>query len=232
MARKLLRGLISPLVKHWIGYGETSTEYLTSIGVPRERILQIQNCVDERLYLPPIEAAVNLNSKPVFLYVGQMIRRKGVDKLLEAVGKVQAKGHNFSLLLVGGGDEKAALETLAEELDLKNVHFYPPQSPEAMPAIYRSADYLVFPTLADPWGLVVNEALWSGVPVLSSIYAGCAPELLPQENLFDPLNLDDFEAVLTRALLGEISPVDRSRLKTCAEVADLIVTQIGQTLES
>lgn len=232
MLRRLLRGLISPLVKHWISYGQTSTEYLTSIGVPRERILQIQNCVDERLYLPPTDPTVNLETKPVFLYVGQMIRRKGVDKLLEAVGKVQAKGHNFSLLLVGGGDEKPAWETLAQELGLKNVHFYPPQPPEAMPAIYRSADYLVFPTLADPWGLVVNEALWSGVPVLSSIYAGCASELLPKENLFDPLNPDDFEAVLTRALLGAIAPPERSRLKTCAEVADLIVNQISKTLKS
>lgn len=228
--RKTLRWLISRWARRWISYGETSTEYLLSLGVDRQRILQIQNCVDERLYLAPTDPVVHLEPTPVFLYVGQMIRRKGVDKLLAAAAKVQQGGHRSSLLLVGGGAEKEALESLAKELNLENVHFYSPQPPEAMPGIYRSADYLVFPTLADPWGLVVNESLWSNVPVLSSIYAGCAQELLPRENLFDPLDEDDFVAALTRALTGQIASPDPSRLKTCTQVADIIVNDINGVL--
>jgi glycosyltransferase involved in cell wall biosynthesis len=224
--KKALRWLISRWAKHWISYGETSTEYLLSLGIHRERILQIQNCVNEQLYLQSAVPAVNVEPKPVFLYVGQLIRRKGVDKLLEAAARLQQEGHHFSLLLVGSGAEKESLETLAQKLGLQNVHFYPAQSPEAMPSIYRSANCLVFPTLDDPWGLVVNEALWSGMPVLSSKYAGCAKELLPSDNIFDPLNLDDFVGALARALAGQIAPPDQSRLKTCAEVADLIVNDI------
>ncbi|MCL1467697.1 glycosyltransferase [Argonema galeatum] len=229
--KKALRRLFIPWVKHWISYGETSTEYLLSLGIPKNKILQIQNCVDEQLYLEPKAPKVQRETKPVFLYVGQMINRKGVDKLLEAAFKVQQEGHRFSLLLVGGGPEKTALEALAQKLNLQNVTFYPPQPPDVMPSIYCSADYLVFPTLEDVWGLVVNEALWSGVPVLSSIYAGCSKELLPSQNIFDPLNEDDFVATLKRALAGEVAYPDHSRLKTCAEVAEMIINDIKSVLK-
>lgn len=231
LSKKALRWLISRWVSHWISYGETSTEYLLSLGVHRERILQIQNCVDEQLYLHAVEPALNLDPKPVFLYVGQLIRRKGVDKLLETAAKLQQEGHCFSLLLVGSGAEKESLETLAQQLHLQNVHFHPVQSPEAMPAIYRSADYLVFPTLEDAWGLVVNEALWSGVPVLSSKYAGCAQELLPEENLFDPLDVQDFTKTVKRALDHKIMPTDLSRLRTCTDVAQIIIDDIQRVLQ-
>lgn len=228
--KKALRRLFVLWVKHWISYGETSTEYLLSLGISKSKILQIQNCVDEQLYVQPKEPILNLEPKPVFLCVGQLISRKGVDKLLEAAAIVQQKGYNFSLLFVGGGPEKTALENLAQKLNLPNVTFYPPQPPEVMPGIYRSADYLVFPTLEDVWGLVVNEALWSGIPVLSSIYAGCSQELLPSQNIFDPLDRDDFVAALERALTGEIALPDKSRLKTCAEVANAIIQDIKALL--
>jgi glycosyltransferase involved in cell wall biosynthesis len=228
--KKLLRKLIFRWAQRWISYGETSTDYLMSIGVPREHILQIQNCVDEQLYLKSTDLAVNLEPKPVFLYVGQLIYRKGIDKLLEAAARVQQQGYFFSLLLVGSGSEKEAFETLAQELGLQNVHFYPAQAPEVIPAIYRSADYLVFPTLEDVWGLVVNEALWSDVPVLSSVYAGCARELLTKENIFDPLDQDEFANALKRALRNKIVSPDHSRLKTCTEIADMIIENIKEVL--
>lgn len=224
--RRVLRWLIARWAKRWISYGYTSTEYLVSLGIPRERILQIQNCVDESLYTRPTQPAFNLNPKPVLLYVGQMIGRKGVRLLLEAAARLQKEGWSFTLLLVGSGPEKESLEAYARELGLDNVYFQPAQPPEKMPAIYRSADCLVFPTLEDVWGLVVNEAMWSGIPVLVSIYAGCAPEIVPPEQCFDPLNPIDFDRALRLALTGKLSPPDTSRLKTCRQVADMIIDDI------
>lgn len=231
LIKKLFRKLFSLWVKHWISYGETSTEYLISIGIPRKRILQIQNCVDENPYLQPTQPAINLDPKPVFLYVGQYISRKGVDKLLEVAASVQQQGYSFSLLLVGSGPELRTLEAIVQARDLQNVHFYAPQPPESMPAIYRSADYLIFPTLEDVWGLVVNEALWSGLPVLSSVYAGCAQELLPRENLFNPYKDNEFADVMKRAIKQKIECSScYSRLKTCTEVADMIIKDVKQVL--
>ena len=61
-----------------------------------------------------------------------------------------------------------------------------------MPATYRSADVLIFPTLEDVWGLVANEAELCGLPVLCSKYAGCAKEIFTAESIFDPMDTSDF----------------------------------------
>lgn len=230
MARRLLRLLMSRWCRRWISCGDSSTEYLRSLGIPRSRILQVQNCVDEQMFLRPSEPAVRVEPRPVLLYTGQMIGLKGVTHLLNAAAELQRQGYCFSLLLVGDGPERPALQATALDLGLANVHFYPAYPPQAMPAVYRSADYLVFPTLGDVWGLVVNEALWSGRPVLASRYAGCARELLPEENIFDPLDRDSFVSALKRALDGRIGPPDTSRLKTSAEVAGLIADAINREL--
>jgi glycosyltransferase involved in cell wall biosynthesis len=228
--KRLWRKVFVRVVRRWISYGRTSTEYLLSLGVPRERILQIQNCVDERLFVEQHSPALQIAPKPVLLYVGQLIKRKGVDLLLIAAAKVQAKGYQFSLLIVGSGPEQANLESLAKRLGLKNVLFLKERTPSEMAGIYRSADVLVFPTLEDVWGLVVNEALWSGLPALVSKYAGCAPELVPETNVFDPLQPEDFEAALERAVRGEIALPDLSRLIPCEKVAEMLILDIKAEL--
>ena len=228
--KALWRRVFVRFVPRWISYGKTSTEYLLHLGIPREKILEIQNCVDETLFSKPTPPAFTFSPRPVLLYVGQLIERKGVDLLLESAARVQNKGHTFTLVLVGDGPEKERLERKALGLGLRHVHFLPSRRPEEMPAVYKSADALVFPTLEDVWGLVVNEALWSGIPVISSIYAGCTPEIVPPENRFDPLNPEDFDAALERAVKGELAPPDTSVLLTCEEVARMIAEDIQRFL--
>ncbi len=228
--KRVVRWVMARWVRRWISYGGTSTEYLLQLGVARERILQVQNCVDEAHFSKPIAPLVDLAPKPVLLYVGQMIGRKGVDHLLDAAAAVQSEGFEFSLLLVGGGPDGDRLRARADELGLKHVHFLGAQPPDVMPAVYRSGDCLIFPTLEDVWGLVVNEALWSGLPVACSIYAGCAEEIVPAENQFDPHDPDDFVRVLRRAVRGKLVPADTSPLLTAAEVAKRIGDDIAQAL--
>jgi glycosyltransferase involved in cell wall biosynthesis len=220
--RKLLRGMVARWARHWISYGQTSTEYLLSLGIPRERILQVQNCVDESWFGVQTEAELDVQPKPILLNVGQMIARKGIAEFLRAAARLQQQGLKFSIVLVGGGRDSARLQRLAVELQLDNVRFYPSQPPEAMPAIYRSADVLIFPTMTDVWGLVANEAILSGVPVLCSQYAGCAPELFDAGNIFDPADEKEFVDGLRKAVTGQLRCADRSRLWRSAEVGDVI----------
>jgi glycosyltransferase involved in cell wall biosynthesis len=228
VVKRVWRKVIARWAQRWISIGRASTEYLLDLEVPAKQILEIPYTVDQQKYLRPMEPAIHLETRPVFLYVGQFIGRKGLDRLLKVAAEYQ-KEHRFSLLLVGDGPERASLENLALKLDLRDVHFYPAQYPRDMPAVYHSADYMVLPSLKDGWGVVVNEALWSGVPVLCSVYAG-AKELLPSENLFDPLDYGSFSAAFERALEGKIAPPDRTRLKPWEEVADMIIEDIRGTL--
>jgi glycosyltransferase involved in cell wall biosynthesis len=228
--RRLFRSVIARWAKHWISYGATSTEYLTSLGIPRSRVVQIQNCVDERRFAAPAPAALDLRPRPVLLHVGQFVGRKGISQFLRCAAELQREGLVFSIVLVGSGPNRERVQQLVGELGLSHVNFLPPQPPAAMPGIYRSANCLVFPTLEDVWGLVVNEALWAGLPVIGSVYAGCAKELLPAEALFDPLDPAEFKAALRRAILGQIPPPDLRRLKTKDEVAALIVEDLRRVL--
>ena len=224
--RKLLRRVIARWAEHWISYGQTSTEYLLSLGVSREHIVQVQNCVDETWYGAPAEPALDVRPRPVLLHVGQMIVRKGIAEFLRAAARLQQEGLTFSIVLVGGGRDSTRLQQLASELRLDNVHFYPAQPPKAMPGFYRSADVLIFPTMQDVWGLVANEAVLSGVPVLCSRYAGCAPELFDPECIFDPTDEKQFVAALRRAVTGQLPHPDRSRLWSSTEVGDIIANAV------
>lgn len=230
--RRALRALFVRWAKHWISYGWTSTEYLRSIGVPDDRIIEIQNAIDEQRFALPAEPAFNVSPHPVLLHVGQLIARKGVEPLFCAAAALQQEGLDFSLLLVGNGPEKQNLERLAADLKLSNVHFEPAQPPDDMPAVYRSADALIFPTLEDVWGLVANEAMLSGLPLLCSVYAGCAHELFAPESVFNPGNAEEFKSKLRAAVEGKLSPPDRSRLKFTPELARDLIHAVESSITS
>ena len=229
-AKRVLRALISRWARRWITYGQSSTEYLRTLDIARERILQIQNAVDEQRFTSAAAPAFALDTKPVLLYVGQFIARKGVDLFLSAAAALQREGEVFSLLLVGNGRDKAALEKRATDLHLKNVHFHTALPPEKMPAVYRSGDVLVFPTLEDPWGLVANEAILCGVTALCSKYAGCAEELFPPENIFDPENSADFTEKLRAAVLGQLPSPQPARLKTTSQIVHALTDALQKSV--
>ena len=230
--KRIIRKLFARANCRWISYGETSTEYLESIGVERGRILQIQNCVDDRLFhqdgpVYPLDLP-----HPRVLVVGQLIERKGIYPLLEAVARVQREGYRFSLVVVGDGPERTRFLERARHLGVTGLHYIPWVSQSTMPSLYRSCDLMVFPTFEDVWGLVVNEALLCGLPVLSSIYAGCAQELLPPSNRFDPLQSDQFVDALRRGLEGRIAPPDVSRIRPTEAVIQMIADAVSAELVS
>jgi glycosyltransferase involved in cell wall biosynthesis len=229
-ARRMLRHIISRWSRRWFSYGQSSTEYLVRLGIPRDRIVQIQNGVDESQFSTNADPEFRLQPRPVLLHTGQLIARKGIDRFLQASATLQKEGHEFSLLFVGSGSDRQKLEQLAAALQLRNVHFHEARGPEKMPSVYRSADVLVFPTLSDVWGLVANEAVLSGVPVLCSKYAGCAQELFTPEAIFDPENHDEFVAKLREVVGGRLPNADRSRIKTTSEIVSRMTYAIAASV--
>lgn len=230
MIKRIFRRLFVPRVRRWLSYGVTSTEYLVSLGVNPRCVVELQNCIPENHYLGPVTPVLEVEPRPVVLCAGRLVPGKGVDLLLRAAARLQAEGRTFSILVVGDGPERQSLAQTVAELALANVHFHAARAPEDMPGVYRSADVLVFPTLDDVWGLVVNEALWSGLPALVSIYAGCAREVVPPESTFDPLDQADFTAKLRGAVGGELPAPDLKRLRRSVDVSDQIAREVHKTL--
>lgn len=109
----------------------------------------------------------------VFVYVGRLWWGKGLTYLLEAFEAVQARSSDeISLLLVGDGPDEAKLRQRSAERGLRNVVFAGFKQKPELPRYYAASDVFVFPTLGDPYGLVVDEAMACGLPVISTSAAG------------------------------------------------------------
>lgn len=119
----------------------------------------------------------------VFLFCGQMIYRKGVDLLLRAFEALVAEGLNVRLMLVG---READLPEMMEEIGpaaRERVSFEGFQDPDDLPQYFGRADVFVLPSRHDGWGVVVNEALGAGLPLVCSEAVGAAHDLVrPGEN--------------------------------------------------
>ena len=227
--KRFVRKIITQWATKWISYGRSSTEYLLHLGVQDKQILEIQNSVDEQRFHMGVKPIERYAQRPVLLHVGQFTRRKGIGLLLQAAACVQRERQKFSLVFVGSGPERAVAEKLTKSLGLKNVYFEPSRDPVAMPAVYRAADVLVFPTLEDVWGLVANEALLCGIPVLCSQYAGCSRELFDDESIFDPENPNEFTAKLRLAVAGQLPAPEPSRLRTTSQLLFQLVEALLQS---
>lgn len=112
------------------------------------------------------------------LYCGQLIPRKGVDLLVQAFVRLAQDFKDAELVLVGEGPLK---ETLAERVPkpLRSRIFFQGFRPvEALPEEFSTADLFVLPSRHDGWGVVVNQALAAGLPVVASDAVGAARDLV------------------------------------------------------
>ncbi|OAD23267.1 glycosyl transferase group 1 [Candidatus Thiomargarita nelsonii] len=123
----------------------------------------------------------NWEKQVVLLYVGRLSKEKGILTLLEALDKNYQEGIRPLLVLAGTGP---LLETLRQEalrLNLaQQIKFAGFLQREELAEYYAAADIFVLPSLSEPWGLVVNEAMEFGLPLILSDHIGCAPELLQE----------------------------------------------------
>lgn len=140
-----------------------------------------------------------------FVFVGELIPRKGMRQLLQACAILNDRfpHHNYRLLAIGDGEECAELARIAQAENLNDVVTWIGWVPyERLGAYFRSADALIFPTLEDVWGMVVLEAMAFGLPVLCSQWAGAAELIVTGANgeLFDPHQPEELAALMERFL--------------------------------
>jgi glycosyltransferase involved in cell wall biosynthesis len=168
--------------------GKASREYLETLGVGDKPIFTAPNAVDIERFATLAEAArahadeirgVEGLPDRYFLYAGRITREKGVFDLLEAYARLsQERRSRVGLVFVGDGAARSRLMKRAKELDGSRVIFPGFVQRDNLAKYYALADALVLPTYSDPWGLVVNEAMASGLPIVVSKAAGCAEDLV------------------------------------------------------
>ncbi len=119
---------------------------------------------------------LHTNKKEIkFLYVGKIIKDKGLDILIQSVLKIKnnyKEYKDFSLLIVGNGKDKAYYLNLVKKFKIKKIKFLSFIQKENLPLIFNASDVFVFPSLGDPYGIVVDEAMASKMPIISSHLVG------------------------------------------------------------
>lgn len=172
-----------------LAIGTVGRDFFRGIGWPRERIVPFGYCAD----FQPVSTAPGqprADGRVRLLSAGQLIRRKGVDLLVEACAALPPTG--WRLDVFGDGPERPRLERLTASRGLRDhVAFHGTVPHAALLGRLRSADCVVLPSRFDGWGMLVSESLSVGTPAICT--AGCGAALVadtaawPDDGLPPPL---------------------------------------------
>lgn len=149
-------------------------------AVDNERFMELST--EQRSTLQQLRNHLRLTPDHwVYLYAGKFIEVKNILLLLNAFHAISRERSEVRLVLAGGGPLEAAYRTYVEVNKLSDqVLFIPHTAQENMPAVYRLANVFVLPSKSETWGLSINEALASGIPVIASDGCGACGNLLQQ----------------------------------------------------
>lgn len=231
--RRLFRKVVLRFVDAMCVNGVLSKEYVESLGFNPEKITTghmvsdtngLSEAVREitRDDIEEYKRQYNISvDTKVFLSVGQLIKRKGIDKLLCIWSKLQNEYQvNATLVIVGSGPEQQLLEDIVESNIIANVVFAGNVDYDKIHMFYALADVFVISTLEDNWSLVVPEAMSCKKPILCSKYNGCWPELVKDGingYVFDPYDSDK-----TAMLFNSIISDSKSLMKMGEKSYDIV----------
>lgn len=160
----------------------------------------------------------------MILYVGRLLKLKGVKQLQDAWKKfvnndLRDLGSDATLVYVGGGPLEEELKNSIVNENIKNIVLAGKIDYDNIAPFYAAADAFILPTTGDNWSLVIPEAMACGLPVATTIYNGCYPELVTSANgwVFDSLNQDSIVSTLRKIVKNS------SKLKAMGEESRRIV---------
>ncbi|ESW60347.1 MAG: glycosyl transferase family 1 [Rhodobacter sp. CACIA14H1] len=191
--RKALR---KPLLKmHYRGFdgflaiGSANAAYYRSMGISADKIFHVPYTVENTRF---IAAGVTVSADrgatraklgmdpnlPAIIYASKFDRRKHPDDLLAAYSKLRSDGVAAQLVLVGTGVLEDTLKRHVLDASIPDVIFPGFVNQAELPSVYAASDVFVLPSSNEPWGLVVNEAMCAGLPIVLSEEIGCADDLV------------------------------------------------------
>ena len=165
--------------------GQKNRAYLEHYGVPVDRLFSSPHCVDNDAFAAGAQRADRAGVRSrlgipvaanVVLFVGKLIDVKRPLDMVKALRILRERGIDVRGLVVGDGPLHASLQVQAQEWGVPMV-FTGFRNQGELPEVYAMADVLCLPSESETWGLVVNEALACGTPVVVSDAVGCAPDL-------------------------------------------------------
>jgi len=221
--------------------GKRSRDHYRRLGVPEQKMVDSPYCVDESSF--HFDEASRSSLRPQgkerlgiqdsgcrirgshpetvwILFSGKLVERKGPDLLVEAAGGLRKEGLNVGLVFCGSGEMEPGLKKRCADLELPAVLLgFINQS--GLSEIYHACDLFCLPSReGETWGLVVNEALLHGLPVVVSEAVGCAPDLVKTTEsgeIFETGNRQGLAAALEGVIRGGF---EAERRQACRKVVE------------
>ncbi len=176
-------------IERFLAVGRANHDYYRALGVPEQRIFHVPFSVDNERFMrasalteaerAEVRAGMGVfDERPILLFASKLLPRKHPDDLLHAAAMLKAQGHTFHVAIAGSGVLSAELQRLAAELQLGNVSFVGFMNQSQLPRLYAASDVFVLSAENEPWGLIVNEAMCAGLPVVVGAGMGCVPDLV------------------------------------------------------
>lgn len=148
-----------------------------------------------------LKKELGLSNKKMVLSIGQFIYRKGFDVLLKAWENMD---NDFQLVIIGGGEEKDNYLHLIREHNLQNVKLIDFKPKADIFKYYMASDIFVLPTREDIWGLVINEAMACGLPIVATNKCIAAMELIKGNGIIvDPDSTEQLKNAIYKILTDE-----------------------------
>ena len=235
----LLRSLFDAAV---VG-GKAHLRYLDQLHFPMDRVACAYDVVDNTGIAASVAELRRQTREmeedpptPYFLYVGRLAPEKNIESLLAAWFDYRQAGGRWPLVLVGDGPSAPGLRRQADASPFcAEIRFAGLRQSRDLPQFYAFAGCFVLPSLREPWGLVVNEAMAAGLPVLVSSHCGCAEDLVEEGGngfVFNPI----FISELTDRLQA-IASRSSDELKVMASTSERIISayspqRFGQEIAS
>jgi len=187
---RVARDAVLPhLLRRFDGFlyvGQRNREYLLHYGTPTDRLFFSPHCVDNDAFRAAAENARRSSAGPLggarngkrILFAGKLIERKRPLDVLRAAATLNGRGIAVEVIFAGSGELEGLLRRSASDLGVR-ADFLGFVNQSRMPAVYAGADVVVLPSDGqETWGLVINEAMACGIPVVVSDAVGCGPDLV------------------------------------------------------
>lgn len=203
--------------------GTASATYLAGHGARPDRVFRFANTPDvpdlaarvdrERGGAARVRASLDTPADAdVVLFVGRLIGAKDPHTLLAAQALLEAGGGGPFLWIVGDGPEAVGLRAFAGDRGLRRVRFVGSLRPDELPPLWSASDVFVLPSVHEPWGVVVNEAMAAGLPVVLSDRVGAAPDLLREGENGRSFPAGDAQALADALRATLADPAERRRM--------------------
>lgn len=222
--------------------GRRSRAYYEHFRFPAERLFFSPHCVDGQWFADratgearqAVRAANGIaQDAKVVLFAGKLLPFKRPLDVVQACGVLRSRGQDVAVLVAGSGALQTALADKAAELGV-TLHLLGFQNQTGMPSAYAAADLLVLPSDGrETWGLVCNEAIACGTPIVVSDAVGCAPDLADDPRIGRAFPLGDVEAAAKQvaALLTAPKATDSLAAKNREFGIDAAATGVIEALD-